>query len=1077
MMVFAVSSELRDWGVGRVVSLTDSDATAELEFFVSPADSRRYEVVSVDSLAPVELEQNSRVYVFDEETGSYLPGRLVESGEVDPTTLDPDQFPNLPAAGSVYVVAFPRGVERAVLPSHVYPRWGKEVSSPLPWLASRTHEGPFLYCTRREVVREILRQRSLFSGMTSLASSSVELFEHQFSAVKTVLQDPVMRYVLADEVGLGKTIEAGIIVRQHILDEPSAANVLILAPSHLVGQWETELAGLFGLSRRLGKTVHVLPYDAGDLTEVLSERRTSMLVIDEAHQVADLARGASKAGRAQYEALADVAHRAEHVLLLSATPVIRNEEGFLAMLHLLDPRLYHQEDVVAFQERLAESEKFGSIVAFLRPGQNAALLRRALNALTSLPRDELTSQLAAKLETLVGGDRGSADRDQAIAALRLHIQEVYRVHRRLVRTSREDPRADDYLPLGREVKAKIYANRLRDMANSYLEDWRFAVLEKCLKDRIDQARQLFAEWVDAVLVHPWELQEEFARRLEAIRSGSEAAFFSEEAEVLSAALSKLDAEDAEHSKALVDDVCQRVLGIGKKAVVFGSSQRVSKHLHDALRQRLGDRVARVSSGNAEVAERFARDPGLSVLIIDRDGEQGLNLQLAGPVIVHADLPMSPMRVEQRMGRVDRLQSKAARVVASVPLSGGGYEQAVFEFLQATGVFQRSVAPLQYLLAEVLRDVRERLLDEGAEALLGACRQMKDPEHRFSLEKETERAMRLRILDEMARDEDDSRAYEVLEEYEYGEGAQEFAEAVRTWLGRGCLGLRRLGETEREQYAYSRGSSLFPRRAFLQFFRTALQTGARGQATGPVAFDRSEATKLRIPLARVGCSLIDGVERQARQDERGLACAIWRKCSEQKTLSSNPVFLRFDYLVEAAVVEGNPAIRRLADSIFPPRLETVWINLQFVEEKDEELLKLLAIEIKSGGLGTVDYTLRAGPTWSAADRALDGRWAHICSAAMEAADAVIRERVSVSEAVSKAKRAVIARLAATEAIFRARSIRMGDGSASYDVSEQLCREGETAAYLESAVTSPRIDLQFAGAIFLSSEGLPVAEESE
>ena len=75
-------------------------------------------------------------------------------------------------------------------------------------------------------------------------SSGVELHEHQVRAARRVLLDPVRRYVLADEVGLGKTIEAGMILRQIMLETPRTRAV-VLAPDHLVPQWDQRSAPSF----------------------------------------------------------------------------------------------------------------------------------------------------------------------------------------------------------------------------------------------------------------------------------------------------------------------------------------------------------------------------------------------------------------------------------------------------------------------------------------------------------------------------------------------------------------------------------------------------------------------------------------------------------------------------------------------------------------------------------------------------------------------------------------------------------------------------------------------------------------
>ncbi|NJL11517.1 MAG: DEAD/DEAH box helicase [Calothrix sp. SM1_7_51] len=84
--------------------------------------------------------------------------------------------------------------------------------------------------------------------MTGVLSANIQLLPHQVEVVRRVLSDPIQRYLLADEVGLGKTIEAGAIIRQYFLDNPSG-DVLVLAPQYLLEQWRLEMETKFYISQ------------------------------------------------------------------------------------------------------------------------------------------------------------------------------------------------------------------------------------------------------------------------------------------------------------------------------------------------------------------------------------------------------------------------------------------------------------------------------------------------------------------------------------------------------------------------------------------------------------------------------------------------------------------------------------------------------------------------------------------------------------------------------------------------------------------------------------------------------------
>ena len=120
-------------------------------------------------------------------------------------------------------------------------RWARPIADPTPFLDGKINETPRFADSRSAFVRSLLSQRAASMGMSAMPSSAVELEAHQIEVVRRILQDPVQRYLLADEVGLGKTIEAGVLIRQVILDAAEDALVLVIVPGPLVPQWRSEL--------------------------------------------------------------------------------------------------------------------------------------------------------------------------------------------------------------------------------------------------------------------------------------------------------------------------------------------------------------------------------------------------------------------------------------------------------------------------------------------------------------------------------------------------------------------------------------------------------------------------------------------------------------------------------------------------------------------------------------------------------------------------------------------------------------------------------------------------------------------
>src|SRR5207248_576405 len=151
---------------------------------------------------------------------------------------------------------------------------------PTEVLAAGGMETQFLHDRRIAAMRELLRARAAAHGLSGLQSASVEVIPHQVEVVRRVLLDPVQRYLLADEVGMGKTIEAAIVLRQVLLDD-AHARVLVLAPAPLVLQWVRELHEKFDIDENEERvTVAPIQELAG-----ITPGEYDTLVVDEAHQV------------------------------------------------------------------------------------------------------------------------------------------------------------------------------------------------------------------------------------------------------------------------------------------------------------------------------------------------------------------------------------------------------------------------------------------------------------------------------------------------------------------------------------------------------------------------------------------------------------------------------------------------------------------------------------------------------------------------------------------------------------------------------------------------------------------------
>jgi ATP-dependent helicase HepA len=334
--------------------------------------------------------------------------------------------------------------------------------------------------------------------MPGLLSSAIELVEHQVSVVHRVLQDPFQRYLLADEVGLGKTIETGILIRQYVLDKPESHRVLVIVRNALTQQWKEELRRRFHLEKQLGDTIHVIGHrDATGIEEFGHD--AGMVVVDEAHHLSAWAYSEDADLVSLYRAVERITTPPERsVLLLSATPILHNEAAFLAMLHLIDPLLYSLTDLEAFRLRVTHRQEVAEAIVSLAEDKINVLLEQTLERLSEFfPVDDRFHDLRRPLSELIGRDvaEDDAERCRLIRSLRVHVSETWRLHRRLLRNRRSENR-ERLLPgrSGCEI--------------CHWESSEIETLEKLLNEwRLNAAQHLYEHADDGVETH------QFARLL------------------------------------------------------------------------------------------------------------------------------------------------------------------------------------------------------------------------------------------------------------------------------------------------------------------------------------------------------------------------------------------------------------------------------------------------------------------------------------------------------------------------------------------------------------------------------------
>jgi len=1006
---------------------SDADS-AEIAYTDLPEVAVKRCRVPIDRLAPQHLPEEMRVWLRNKFFG-WSPGRVksvLASGE--------------------YLLQFPGIAQPVSVPRDaITVRWDQPVTDPDIAVAIGMTDAPTYMRARLPLMQNLVAQRAACRGYTSILSAAVRPYLHQVDTMTRVLEDPLMRYVLADEVGLGKTIEAGLIIRQLFLDDPST-RVLVCVPGSLRVQWIKELTQKLLLGGMIESgNLQVVEYD--DLP-LLATLRPKMLVIDEAHRMVE--RGLQDA--VEMAILRDAAHETESLLLLTATPLRGHARTFLGLLHLIDGDAYPLEDVSGFERRLEMREEQASAIELLDPQVPTTVLQEVVRAIREQHVDDpRVVNLVAKLESEIAKSEGPTE--STLDALSSHLRETYRISRRVIRNRRSAVTETGFRVAGRQFVDIVIDDPARPITDVFLDEWRNVLLKE-----EGRSNAQFNEVLERCLAGPMALFLYLERRRAAIEDATANAVGPVEVALLDQTMSHLRTTGVNaRFEAILDLVRPSQAKRQQKVVVFSCFSDVAEALTTLLRDKFGARAVASHLGSSSTeeqqisAQRFLEDRACRILVCDSSSEEGRNLQTA-TMLVHHDIPLSANRLEQRIGRVDRFHEALSERVPSLVLCepGSVWVSSHLEFLRdGVGIFDTSAASLQRPLLAVHGRLLEDALAIGAEGLIRDADTLRE-----ELQEEREQ---IELLEEIEATSGtsvfDSVAVEDLEDFEetWGDTAAAFGRLFSEDGGirlpvadvPDCPGLFSIQFDQQ-----LRTVPLIP----LHYLKE-LGPLLHGKLTyNRVVARRSPGSR----LMRLGDPLVDWIDRYTRLDERGRASAIWRYIPgiQQPTL-----FFGFHFLIEFddRVLSAYPSsirerLRRRGDTLLPPGWETVWTNAQ--QEAPRNIVEDL-LDPCIAHRGKNDRPLR-GPRWNQAlehfpDWELRARSAgthvHEC---LEARDSV-KERVS--EALDSADRFAQDRRKTLQ--WRAERI---EGTLERSLAEaELQMEDELVSLIRTGLKTPQVSM--------------------
>jgi len=508
----------------------------------------------------------------------------------------------------------------------------------------------------------------LFDPMMAVHTSNVEPLPHQITAVyEAMLERTPLRFVLADDPGAGKTIMAGLYMRE-LLMRADARRILVVAPGSLVEQWRDELFEKFGLEFRIFSrelethSPSGNPFEDHDYLIVRLDQMSrneedqeklclaawDLVVFDEAHKLSAHFYGRELKRTKRFVLAEKIGQHTRHLLLMTATPHNGKEEDFQLFLSLLDSdRFYgkfrdgvHKVDCSDLMRRMVKEEmvKFDGTPLF--PERRAYTVNYILSEIEAALYEAVTHYVQTemgKADQLEGSRKGSVG--FALTALQRRLasspeaifQSLKRRKERLERRIREEKLGIR----GQQALAETMSEVPEDDDDLSADEQEN--LEETLVDQATASRTIT------------ELEQEVA-----ILQGLE-----DQAKAVVA--SGQDRKWEELSRLLQNDPEMRDAGgRQRKLIIFSEHRDTLNYLHQKIAGVLGNAEAIVTiHGGTHRDERrrlqalFRSDPEVRILVATDAAGEGVNLQNAN-LMVNYDLPWNPNRLEQRFGRIHRI---------------------------------------------------------------------------------------------------------------------------------------------------------------------------------------------------------------------------------------------------------------------------------------------------------------------------------------------------------------------------------------------------------------------------------------
>lgn len=624
-------------------------------------------------------------------------------------------------------------------------QWVDEKDLELAIERSRGSRGELLSGGHEDLLLNLLLTKArdpLVDILYGLRASRTEFVVYQFKPVLKFLENPDQRLLIADEVGLGKTIEAGIIY-QELQARTELKRVLVVCPAALTNKWQSELLNRFqedfsilgvkefrkfmdaydknGDRVELKGIISLEGIRRADIAGRIADGQYdfNLVIVDEAHHMRNRNTRSNDVG----VILTDLA---EAMLLLTATPLQTGNEDLFQLLHILAPGDF--DDFSTFEDRIEPNKHINQASTHLSTGNYTAalkeilLLRKPEGAGRHLASNPNYIEAVNLLESIRASQSETKQEMVQAQKLLLNLNTLSHI---FTRTRKRE--VDETAPIRRahslrveftEEERDFYETVIRHVKAEYRRHhgtragWAAITRERQAASSIQAMKSKYLQEPlspqsldieERVLLQEWSQYSSDGE--DYFDQGQQ--YFTPEEELLRAAksLGDIDSKFDKFIQALEKLIYENPK---RKILVFSYWLQTLDYLSRKLQQR--GMLTLTISGKVpqeernKILERFQFSADYNILISSEVGSEGLDFQFCDSIFNY-DLPWNPMRVEQRIGRLDRYGQKAKAInIYNLVIEDSIEERIFLRLYERIEIFKQTIGDLEEILGEQISNI-------------------------------------------------------------------------------------------------------------------------------------------------------------------------------------------------------------------------------------------------------------------------------------------------------------------------------------------------------------------------------------